>query len=213
MAERLTELEAVNGILRMLGRRPVNSLSPADLAPDAAMALEEIRSTSRQVQLQGWYFNIERSAKLTKDVDNRVPLTDDIGRVDNAERSGPRMMGVDIVARRHSTAGWCLYDKNALSRDEDPFDFSRLSEVRVDLLRLMDFEDTPDSFRHYIQIRAGRQVQAAILTDPALYRFSQDMEARALQVLAKEELDTSDANALPYWAARRQAPIRRMETS
>ncbi len=213
MASRLTELEATNNILRMLGRRPVNSLAAADLVPDAAFALAELRDVNRQVQLQGWFFNIERGVQLTKDVNNRVPLTDDIARVDNCERGGAgRMYGVDIIARQHPTAGWCLYDKNAPSRDEDPFDFSNVSTVRVDLVRLLDFEHTPDAFRHYVQVRAGRNVQARIITDPALYRFSQDDEARALQVLAKEELDTSDANALPWWARRRQSPLNRLES-
>lgn len=197
----------------MLGRRPVNSLAAADLVPDAAFALAELRTVNRQVQLQGWFWNIERSVKLTKDGNNRVPLTDDIARVDNAERGGGgRTYGVDIIARQHPTAGWCLYDKNAAARDQDPFDFGSVSEVRVDLLRLLDFEQTPDAFRHYVQIRAGRAVQARIITDPALYRFSQDDEARALQVLAKEELDTSDANAIPWWARRRQSPINRLES-
>lgn len=193
---RLTELEAVNGVLRMLGRKPINSLLAADLTADAAFSLAELRQVSRQVQNQGWYFNSERSVKLTKDGSNRVPLTSDISRIDNAERSGPRMFGVDIIMRARDDGLMYLYDKNADRQNLDPFDFSRLSEVRVDLVRLLDFERTPDSFRHYVFVRAGRNVQAAIISDPALYRFSMDMEARALQVLAKEELDSSDANAL-----------------
>jgi len=196
MAARLTELEAVNGILRMLGRKPVNSLLAADLTADAAFALQELRQVNRQVQNQGWFFNSERSVKLTKDGSNRVPLTADVVRVDNAERAGPRMFGVDIIMRGRDDGLMYLYDKNADSQNLDPFDFSRLSEVRVDLVRLFDFEKTPDSFRHYVQVRAGRNVQARIVGDPALYRFSLDDEARALQVLQKEELDSSDANAL-----------------
>ena len=212
MASRLTELEAVNGILRMLGRRHVNSLAAADLTADASFSLQELRQVSRQVQLQGWHFNSERSVKLTKNASNRVPLTDDIARVDNAKRAGPRMMGVDIIMRVHATDGACLYDKNADSRDEDPFDFADVNEVRVDLVRLLDYEKTPDAFRHYVQIRAGRNVQARIIADPALYRFSLDDEARALQVLAKEELDTSDASALNQWWMRRRSPLGRMES-
>lgn len=212
MASRITELEAVNGILRMLGRRPLNSLAADDLTPDGSFALQELRQVSRQVQLIGWHWNTERSVKMTLDGDDRVPLTDDIARVDNAKRAGPRMIGVDITMRFDGDQAY-LWDKNAQMRDEDPFDFSDVGEVRIDLVRLLDFEETPDSFRHYVSIRAGRNVQARIITDPSLYRFSQDDEARALQVLAKEELDTSDANALSQtWIGRRQSPINRLET-
>jgi hypothetical protein len=182
--------------MRMLGRQPVNSLNAPDLPPDAAFALTELRQVSRQVQNQGWYFNSERSVKLTKDGNNRVPLTSDISRVDNSKRAGPAWYGTDIIMRQRSDGLMYLYDKNADAQNKDPFDFSNVSEVRVDLVRLLDFEATPDSFRHYVQVRAGRNVQARIISDPALYRFSMDDEARALQVLQKEELDTSDANAL-----------------
>lgn len=213
MASRLTELEAVNGILRMLARRPVNSLDPADLVPDAAFALEELRQVSRQVQLVGWHWNTERSVLLAKDGNDRVPLTDDIARVDNAKRAGPRTPSVDITMRSDGGVMY-LWNKLAQARDEDPFDFSGVSEVRVDLVRLLDFEDTPDAFRHYVQVRAGRNTQARIVSDPALYRFSVDDEARALQVLAKEELDTHDANALMAaginrWALR-ASPLDRL---
>lgn len=190
MASILTELEAVNQILSMLAKRPVNSLLPEDLAPDAALALAELRFVSRHVQLVGWHFNQERHVLLTKNVDNRVPLTDDIARVDST------IWGADVIQRRHPTDGICLYDKNADINDRDPFDFAHVDQVRVDLLRLLDFDETPDSFRHYVTIRAGRNVQARLITDPTLYRFSTDDEVRALQILQREELETSDANAL-----------------
>jgi hypothetical protein len=197
----------------MLGRRPVNSLDPADLVPDASFALQELRQVSRQVQLVGWYFNSERSVKLLKDGSNRVPLTDDIARVDNAKRVGPNTVGVDLIMRVHPVAGGMfLYNKLSDARDTDPFDFSEVNEVRVDLVRLLDFEEIPDSFRHYIQIRAGRNVQARIVSDPALYRFSMDDEARALQVMQKEELDTSDANAMNQRWMRRRSPLDWLES-
>lgn len=213
MALVLSELAAVNEIMSMLGRRPVVSLMPADLVPDAEFALAEIRYQNLLVQEVGWHFNSERSVKLTKNVSNRVPIASDISRVDTAKRSGPRMYGIDPIVRTHATDGRCLFDKNAQARDEDPFDFSRIDPVRVDLVRLLDFEDTPDSFRHYVTIRAGRAVQGRIISDPALYRFTLDDEVRALQVLSKEELDTSDSSALSTqrWM-RRRSPLPWMES-
>ena len=216
MATVLTELEAVNAALRLLGRRPVNSLLPADLPPDAAFILEELRYQNRLVQEQGWHFNTENSAKLLKNASERVPIADDIARVDTAKRYGRTNFGIDPIVRVHPTDGRCLYDKTALTRDEDPFDFSHTSEVRVDLVRLLDFEETPSSFRHYITVRAGRAVQARIIADPTLYRLTLDDEARALQVLMKEELDTSDASALNargirQWT-RRRSPLGWLES-
>jgi len=215
MASVLTELESVNYVLSMLSRMPVNSLLAADLTPEATLALAELRYVSRLVQNLGFYFNTERSVKLLKNASNRVPVTDDVSRADNATRGGFRSSwGADIIIRRHPVDGRCLYDKNADSRNADPFDFSNHSEIRVDLVRLLDFDATPDSFRHYVTVRAGRNVQARLIGDPSLYRFSTDDEARALQVLQREELDTSDANALNAPGVRqftrRRSPLDRM---
>jgi hypothetical protein len=118
---------------------------------------------------------------------------------------------VDLTMRADAGVMY-LWNKLAQARDDDPFDFSQVSDVRVDLVRLLDFEETPDSFRHYVQIRAGRNVQARIISDPTLYRFSMDDEARALQVLAKDELDTSDSNALNQRWMRRRSPLDRLES-
>lgn len=212
MADRLTELEAVNSILRDLGRLPVNSIDPADLTPDGVFALNELRHHNRREQLTGWHFNSERSVVLSKDVNGRVPLTDDIARVDNAKRAGPLDARADIIMRRRADGLMYLYDKNADLRDEDPFDFASFDEVRVDLVRLLDFEETPDSFRHFVTIRAGRAVQARLITDPALYRFTADDEYRALVNLRKEELDTSDANAMNQRWMYRRSPLNRLES-
>lgn len=208
----LSELDALNVILRALGRMPVNSTDPADLTPDALFSLEELRYVNRFVQNQGWHWNTERSVKLVKDVSNKVPVTDDVSRLDNAKRAGPRMGGVDPIIRKDGDGIRKLWDKNAQARDENPFDFSKVSEVRVDLVRLLDFEDTPDSFRHYVTIRAARNVQARLISDPALYRFTLDDEARALTILAKDELDTSDANAMNQRWMHRRSPLDRLES-
>jgi len=215
MASRLSEIEAVNYCLSMLARRPVNSLAAADLVPDAAMILAELRHQNRLVQQIGWHFNTEYSVKLEKDVNDRVPLTADISRVDSAKRGGGGFVRsawrLDLTQRAIAGAMF-LFDKGASARQEDGFDFSTVSEVWVDLVRLLDFEETPDSFRHYVTIRTGRAIQGKLVTDPALYRFSLDDEGRALQVLQKEELDTSDASALNRRWMLRRSPLGRMES-
>jgi len=217
MPARLTQLEAVNTILRMLGRMPVSSLAPADLSPDAAIALAELDFQNRHVQLIGWHFNSEYSVKLTPDVNGDVFLTDDVARVDNAKRLSWGSYGTDIAMRVDPDDGEMkLYDKLAARRDEDPYDFSAVGDVRVDLVRLLDFDHTPDSFRHYVTIKAGRTTQARLITDPQQYRFSADDEARALQILAKEELDTHDVNLLNApgirQIVRRRSPLDNLES-
>jgi hypothetical protein len=218
MAARLTQLEAVNTVLRMLGRMPVNSLAAADLTPDATIALAELDFHNRHVQLVGWYFNTELAVKLIPDVNGDVFLTDDVARVDNSKRYTHYATRKAITMRVDpDDSEMKLYDKLAASRDEDPYDFSDLPEVRVDLVRLLDFDHTPDSFRHYVTIKAGRATQARLVADQAQYRFSADDEARALQILMKEELDTSDTNFLNApgvrQIVRRRSPLDWLEST
>lgn len=214
---RLTELEAVNTLMRLMSRMPVNSLNAADLTPDALFALQELRYTNKAIQAVGWHFNRENSVKLVP-TGGKVPLTDDIARVDNAKRWGYGYRGRSDITMRVDPVDnvMKLYDRTATLRNTDPFDFSNQSEVRVDLVRYLDFEGTPDAFRQYVTIRAGRAVQARLVSDPAQYRFSLDDEAAALRLLGKEELDTSDANGLRapgvWGTVARRSPIDYLES-
>jgi len=193
---RLTELEAVNEILAMLGRRPVNSLAPADLNADAAFALRALRFTSRSLQALGWHFNRECSVKYTPDLNQECELADDIVSVDNAKHYGSQGGYSDLIMKADpNDAGQMkLYDKLGPLRNLDGFKFT--SPVWVDQIRLFDYESTPEAFRQYVAIRAGRATQARLITDPSLYRFSLDDEAAALRLLMREETANSDANFL-----------------
>ena len=53
---RSTELEAVNRVLQMMGEAPVNSLSGQFGL--AKQAQDTLTNVSRQVQAEGWSFNI-----------------------------------------------------------------------------------------------------------------------------------------------------------
>lgn len=213
---RLTELEAVNEILGMLGRRPVNSLAADDLTPDAAFALRTLRFQSRTLQALGWHFNRENSVKYEPDLNDEIELADDIVRIDNAKRYGVQL-GSDLIMKADPADGgqMKLYDKLADSRNLNGFEFTA-GEIRVDQVRLLDFEATPEAFRQYVTVRAGRQVQARLISDPTLYRFSVDDETAALILLKKEETDTLDANMLNEYRAgsaiRRRSPLDTLET-
>lgn len=193
---RLTELEAVNEILGLLGRRPVNSLSAGDLTPDASFALRTLRFQSRSLQALGWHFNRECSVRYTPDVNGQCELANDIASLDNAKHYGGPCASSDLIMKADTTDGgqMKLYDKLANLRNLDGFVF--VGDVWVDQIRLLDFENTPEAFRQYVTVRAGRATQARLISDPTLYRFSLDDEAAALRLLVREETNNTDANFL-----------------
>jgi hypothetical protein len=53
-----TELDAINQILSSVGQAPVTTLDLQN--PEVFTAVNTLREQSKQVQLEGWSFNIER---------------------------------------------------------------------------------------------------------------------------------------------------------
>jgi len=76
-----TELEAVNTILSAIGEAPINSLS-GTLPIDATQAKNLLTEISREVQAAGWHYNSFYDYTLSRDTDNKIPLADNIMRVD-----------------------------------------------------------------------------------------------------------------------------------
>lgn len=210
MASRSTELEAVNEILSLLGRRPVNSLTPPDVTPDAAFALQRLRWALKSILNLGWHWNREESVRFVPDGNDEVVIPDNILRLDSARKSkggyraNSSLTGYyDLIMRVDpSDALMKLYDRHAEARNQDPFKFPELSEVRLDVVRALDFEEVPEACRQYATIKAGRAVQARLIGDPTLHRFYLEDELAARALLLKEETDTAQPNILNERLAR-----------
>ena len=76
-----TELEAVNTMLATIGEAPVNSIT-GTLPLDAALAKTTLDEITREVLASGWHFNMFYDYTLSLDVDSKIPLADNILRVD-----------------------------------------------------------------------------------------------------------------------------------
>mgnify|MGYP000485684154 CR=1 FL=1 len=76
-----TQLEAVNTLLHTIGEAPVNTLT-GTLPIDATLANNTITEISREVQAAGWHFNSFYKYVLSLDGDSKIPLADNIMRVD-----------------------------------------------------------------------------------------------------------------------------------
>ena len=59
-----TELDAVNQILSSVGQAPVTTLDLQN--PEVAITVNTLREVSKQVQLEGWTFNVERDYQLSR---------------------------------------------------------------------------------------------------------------------------------------------------
>ena len=173
-----TELEAVNTMLAIIGEAPVNSITGA-LPLDASLAKTTLAEITREVQSAGFHFNTFYDYTLSLDVDSKIPLADNIMRVDlDTNKYSPSTYNV-------VKQGSFLYNKK-----DNTFTFDKALDAIV--IIYLNFTDLPESARRYITIRAGRIFQDRVVGGADAHGFSIRDEAGALAVLRQEEGITGD---------------------
>lgn len=175
-----TQLEAVNTLLHTIGEAPVNSLT-GTLPIDATLALNTINEISREVQAAGWHFNSFYKYTLSLDGNSKIPLADNIMRVDLDVSQYP-LSTYDVIKR-----GSFLFNKQG-----NTYVFDKALDAKVILY--LPFEELPENARRYITIRGARIFQDRTLGADVLHKFGQIDEANALAILKQEETDTADTN-------------------
>lgn len=170
-----TRLEAVNEMMTAIGTTPVNSLDAPGSA-DVAIAVDTLDSISREVQSEGWWFNTSHYESLAPSGNqitvpaNVLSLRPSAGTTSNPPETRP------FVVRENK-----LYNPLTAS-------FSFTSAVRADIVRLLDFEDLPESARRYIAIRAARIFQEKVLGDENMGVFKDTHERDAWQTFEGDHL-------------------------
>lgn len=179
LLQAITELEAVNAMLRAIGSSPVSSLEDNGVV-DAAMALQTLRTVSRDVQQKGWHFNSEIDYEITP----TYPLPGEIILPANCLKVDPVSPWEDCVQR-----GLRLYDRKRHS-------FSFENSVKVAMVVLLDFDELPQYARTYIVARATRVYQMSVVGSDTLDSNLKSDELRALQSFKEAEADNADYNIL-----------------
>lgn len=188
----MTELDAVNKMLRACGEQPVNSLEATGVL-EAEMARDCLQDASRDVQNEGWHFNTEQRVSLSPDRDGYIVLPANCLRVDTAGYDA----GINVVQR-----GERLYDVV-----NHTFVFK--TKLTVDMISFLDWQDLPQSARNYIAIVAARRFIAACPGSPTLEAFTQADLLMARVALMDAEADTGDYNILTDSYPNRRAYDRR----
>lgn len=170
-----TTLEAVNVIIACIGESPVNSLD--QLSADAAIALNVLNETCREVQSRGWHFNTVKRT-LVRDQSGRIPLAENCVRVDTDWSDQPDL---DVGVR-----GDFLHD---LGEDTE---FFRRDVKDARLIVLLDFEEMPESARRYCMIRAGRIFADRMVASEKINAFTRMDEQMAWVDLREYESDVAD---------------------
>jgi hypothetical protein len=156
-----TELDAVNQILSSVGQAPVTTLDLQN--PEVSIVLTTLREVNKQVQSEGWMFNIERGYEMTPDsTTNEIAYPSNMLGMDANEDS--HKGDIDVVRRQGK-----LYD-----RLNHTYTFTE--SIKVDVLWLFDFTDVPPPIQAYITARAARMCATKMVGDQEINKLLAEQE-------------------------------------
>ena len=169
-----TELSAVNSILGAIGQAPVTSLVFDN--PEISFIYNLLRDANVDTQAEGWHFNTEKHVKYFPDsVTGKIAIANDVLQLDVSEGWTHRVYN---VIRRDGH----LYDKI-----DHTDDFSSLTSIDLDVVKLYTFENLPIPFRRYITYRASTKAATQLVANPNLVKLLQGQEALARAALMEYE--------------------------
>ena len=168
-----TELSAVNSILGAIGQAPVTSLVFDN--PEISFIYNLLRDANVDTQAEGWHFNTEKHVKYSPQTNGKIPIANDVLQLDVSE--GWVRREYDVVRR-----DGVLYDK--INHTDD---FSDITEIDLDVVKLYTFENLPIPFRRYITYRASTKAATQLVANPNLVKLLQGQEALARAALMEYE--------------------------
>ncbi len=172
------ELEAVNILLAAIGEAAVSSLETATTV-EVTQAKNLLSNVNRAAQQKGWHFNTEWDVVLTRDSDNRIPLSESILSVYQPGQ---------LMTIRGRSGSMYAYDL-----DNNTFTWTKNLNNAV-TITLLDFVDTPNTFRQYVTTRAARIFQEEIIGQVSAETVNRQEEAEAYADLLDDDAERSGLN-------------------
>lgn len=167
----LTELKAVNIMLRIDGEAPVSTLDDTGFS-EVAGALATLEEISREEQTRGWAFNTDYARQFSPDaMSGHIELPDDVLWI----RPSHFSIGLDIVER----------DRKLYNLRTNSYVFTQ--PVWLDVCYFLPFDSLPSYARNLIAIRAGRRYQKNATGSQRQDMFTREDEEDARAEMKKAE--------------------------
>ena len=177
-------LDAVNICLENIGEQPVDSLENQQIQ-DARVAERTILEFHKEAQTCGWSWNTELNVAFAPDtVTHRITLSPDI---------------VEFVVNpyqwngRFQARGSMVFDMENKTYEIDDQEFPT---INADIVRLLSWDESPETFNRWITIRAARVYSDRALGSEALFKYTVKDEEDAKAEVEKMELAQNHANIL-----------------
>jgi hypothetical protein len=171
-----TELSAVNSILGSIGQSPVTTLNFTN--PETEFIYNILTEVSKDVQNEGWQFNLEENVTVTPS-SNKISVGNQEIRV-NVHQHANQAKLMDTVIRYDGA------NRRVYSLEGNKFDDFTESTYKADIVTLYLFEKIPNVFQRYITYRSAVRAATQLIANPQL-----------VQLLQLQEI-TARANCLEY---------------
>lgn len=183
-----SKLEAINTMLSIIGETPVNSLAGPVVA-SVKIADNILTEVLREVQGESWHFNTAKEVTLTRDSNNKIPLSASVARVEVDRAYYPDK---ELVKR-----GDWLYDTR---NQTDVFD----ADIKhATVTYMLDFDELPEAAKRYVMIRAGRVFNDRMVGDQVKNGFTRIDESKARMDLREYESKTANYGIFDNYSVAR----------
>jgi hypothetical protein len=184
----MTELEAVNTLLSVIGEAPVDKLSDITFneITDSALARKTLAEVSRDVQAEGWSWNTDWNVELTKTSANEFVLPSNT-------------LSCLFSPNRYPDKQYVIRGLKVYNRAKRTFAFGAdLSTALIvdHLIGQLVWDEIPHTAQQYIVIRAARIYSDRYLNSNAIYTYTAQDEEYARAMLMRDEERHLDSNLL-----------------
>ena len=183
----MTELEAVNTLLSVIGEAPIDKLSDTTVneITDASLARRTLTEVRRDVQAEGWTWNTQFGVTVVPDAGNRFNLSANTLAITFYPDAYP--------ARQYVQRGLKVYDRIKQKFDfGDEVDQITISEQVLNL----DWDELPHQAQQYIAIRSARLYADRYVNSNAIFVYTSGDEEYARAMLIRSEERHQDSNLL-----------------
>jgi hypothetical protein len=173
----LTDLEAVNAILRNLGTAAVTSLDTVS-NPDVQAAISSLNDKRLAVQSQAWWFNTQENVTLARNLVDEIAIPSTTVTLDTSK------CGIDVVQH-----GLRLFNRETNSYKFD----KNLTDIW--LVTALPWDDLPYSVREVVKFSAMVQVQSDLEGDREKLAQVEGQLQGAFLTMRREHIRNRGVNA------------------
>jgi hypothetical protein len=175
----MTELDAINTLLGIIGESPVDRLSDITVneITDSTLARRTLAEVSRDVQAEGWGWNTDNNVPVVKDSLNQYLLDS-------------RTLAAVFSPNRYPDGQYVQRGNRVYNRVKRTFEFGGDSDQALiidQVITQLDWDELPHLAQQYIVIRAGRIFSDRYLNSNAIYVYTAQDEEYARTMLIRGE--------------------------